>query len=150
MSQVKSFAVDLLRSLTGSWVFGRSIDNGAAMSGTAMIAVRSARQFEYHEKGQLRLADGREIEGERRYLFERCDGGFNVLFAERPPRLFHRVALIPTGSSLTGEAAHLCGEDRYESRFRFDVDDSFTIEHAVTGPRKRYRIKTLYTRRCLA
>jgi|HubBroStandDraft_6_1064221.scaffolds.fasta_scaffold209496_2 hypothetical protein len=140
----------LLGLLTGSWLLRRSIDNGVSMSWTATIISHDSGRFAYHEHGRLRLADGQEIDGERRYLFEECDGGFNVLFAESPPRLFHRVALIPTGSSLTGEAAHLCGDDRYDSRYRFDADGSFTIEHAVMGPRKRYRIETLYTRRCLA
>jgi hypothetical protein len=138
----------LLGSLTGSWSLRRSIDNGMSMSGAASITQYNRGRFAYHERGRLRLADGQEIDGERRYLFEECDGSFNVLFAESPPRLFHRVALTATGSSLTGAAAHRCGEDRYDSRYRFDADSSFTIEHAVIGPRKRYRITTRYTRGC--
>jgi len=141
---------DLLRSLAGSWSLHRLVDNGASMSGTATIAGCADRQFEYHERGQLRLADGREIEGERRYIFEECDGGFSVLFAENPPRLFHRIVLNRTGSSLIGGGMHICGEDRYDSRYEFRADGSFTIEHAVRGPRKRYAIETRYARRTLA
>ena len=121
-----------------------------SMSGTASITHHNCGRFAYYERGRLRLAHGQEIDGERRYLFDECDGGFDVLFAESPPRLFHRVALTETGSVLTGEATHLFGEDRYDSRYRFDADGSFTIEHAVIGPRKRYKIETLYTRGCLA
>ena len=116
------------------------------MSGTATITNRGARQFEYREQSQLRLADGRKIEGERRYIFEECDGGFSVLFAENPPRLFHRVILKRIGSSLVGNGMHICGEDRYHSRYQFRADGPFTIEHAVRGPRKRYAINTNYSR----
>jgi len=136
----------ILGSLTGSWLLRRSIDNGASMSGTATIARQGTGGFAYHERGWLRLTDGQEIDAERRYLFEECDGGFSVFFAESPPRLFHRVVLDPIGSSLVGEGMHLCGDDRYDSRYRFDADGSFTIEHAVSGPRKRYTMETLYTR----
>jgi len=137
----------LLGSLTGSWLLRRSIDNGASMSGTATIACQDAGRFTYHERGRLRLADGQEIDAERRYFFEGCDGGFRVLFAESPPRLFHRVVLDRSRSSLVGEGTYLCGEDRYDTHYRFDADDSFVIEHAVSGPRKHYRIETRYSRK---
>jgi hypothetical protein len=136
----------LFNSLTGSWSLRRSIDNGVSMSGTATIASLDDGRFSYHERGRLRLADGYEIDGERRYLFEESDGGFSVFFAESQPRLFHRIVLDRTGTGLVGEGTHLCGDDRYDSRYRFSADKSFTIEHAVSGPRKRYRIETLYTR----
>jgi hypothetical protein len=121
------------------------------MVGTATIALRGNRQFDYHEQGQLRLADSRTIEGERRYIFEGGPfeeglGGFAVLFAENPPRLFHRVALSREGPSLVGSGVHLCAEDRYESRYEFRCDGSFFVEHAVRGPRKRYVITTRYSR----
>jgi len=136
----------ILRSLAGSWLLRRTIDNGASLSGSATIVRQDDGCFAYHERGRLRLTDGQKIDGERRYLFEACDGGFSVLFAESPPRLFHRIVLDRSGSSLLGRGMHLCGDDRYDSRYQFDADGSFTIEHAVSGPRKRYRIQTLYTR----
>jgi len=117
------------------------------MTGTAIIANLSGGQFQYHEQGHLHLADGQVIEAERRYLFEECRGGFTVLFAESPPRLFHRIVLNSAGSSLVGHAMHLCGEDRYDSRYEFRADGSFIVEHAVRGPRKRYAIVTNYSRR---
>jgi hypothetical protein len=136
----------ILGSLAGSWLLRRSIDNGASMSGSATIVRQDDGCFAYHERGRLRLTDGQQIDAERRYVFEECDGGFDVLFAENPPRLFHRIVLDRSGSGLVGEGMHLCGNDRYDSRYRFEADGTFTIEHAVSGPRKRYTMETLYTR----
>jgi len=124
----------------------RSADNGVSMIGTATIAARGNGQFDYQERGRLRLTDGPTIEGERRYIFEECDDGFRVLFAESPPRLFHQIVLCRAGPSLVGSGVHICGEDRYDSRYEFRPDGSFVIEHAVRGPRKRYAINTNYSR----
>jgi Family of unknown function (DUF6314) len=139
--------MSLLGSLTGSWLLRRSIDNGVSMSGTATIVSLDDGRFAYHERGWLRLPGGQEIDAERRHLFDERDDGFSVFFAESPPRLFHRVVLDRSGSSFVGEGSHLCSEDRYDSRYRFDGDNSFTIEHAVAGPRKRYKIQTRYSRK---
>jgi hypothetical protein len=116
------------------------------MTGTATITPHAAGQFDYRELGQLRLPDGRALDAERRYVFEEMDGGFAVFFAETPPRLFHRVVLGRAGAGLIGGATHLCGDDRYDSRYEFHADDTFTIEHRVSGPRKRYTSVTCYTR----
>jgi hypothetical protein len=117
------------------------------MIGTATIDDHEEGRFLYHEQGQLRLADGQLVDGERRYIFAEHDCGFDVLFAESPPRLFHRVVLIAAGSSLIGTGSHLCVEDRYDSRYEFRCDGSFVVQHVVRGPRKRYTISTHYARR---
>jgi hypothetical protein len=137
---------DVFASLAGPWSFRRSIDNGASMTGTATFVRGADGQFEYFERGRLRLPNGAIIDGERRYLFEAHEAGFSVLFAETPPRLFHRIALRRHGASLVGDALHLCGNDRYDSRYEFCPDGSFYVRHAVAGPRKAYAIETSYTR----
>jgi hypothetical protein len=117
------------------------------MIGTATITARGDGRFDYQERGRLRLADGQTIEGERRYIFEECDDGFRVLFAETPSRLFHQIVLCRAGPSLVGSGVHVCGEDRYDSRYEFCLDGSFHIRHAVAGPRKAYTVETGYARR---
>ncbi len=138
---------NILAALAGSWSLSRTVDNGASMTGAASFADRGNGQFDYHERVELRLADRRSVEGERRYIFAEIAGGFAVLFAERPPRPFHRIALTHAGASLVGSGTHRCDDDRYDSRYAFRPDGTFTIEHAVVGPRKRYVISTRYTRR---
>lgn len=114
------------------------------MTGTASFVERHDGRFDYAEDGLLTLADGHSLEATRRYLFETTADGFTVRFAGSPARLFHRVALRPAGAKLVGVALHHCGDDRYESRYEFRCDGSFSIRHAVTGPRKNYAIETDY------
>jgi hypothetical protein len=138
--------MDIIRPLVGSWMLRRAIDNGASMIGTASFADFGGGRVDYREQGPLRLPDGQVIDAERRYIFEEADDGFIVWFAETPPRLFHRVALAEDGTDLVGTASHLCGDDRYDSRYEFRADGSFSVRHMVVGPRKRYAIATLYSR----
>jgi hypothetical protein len=136
----------VLTCLSGKWFLRRSIDNGASMTGTASFADLGAGRLDYREQGQLRLPDGQYIDAERRYVFAEHADGFSVWFAETPPRLFHRVVLSHVGSGVVGDTTHLCGDDRYDSRYEFDADGSFAIRHAVRGPAKRYDITTRYRR----
>ena len=140
----------IISSLLGSWSLSRSIDNGTSMAGTATFSDGGNRRYPYVEHGTLQLADGQIVNAERRYIFEEAESGFAVLFAETPPRLFHRIALTREGANWVGDAVHLCNEDRYESRYEFRPDASFTVRHAVRGPRKQYVIRTRYTRSPLA
>ena len=90
---------------------------------------------------RLRLLDGRAFDAHREYLYQRRPNGFAVLFAERPPRLFHEIALQPgdaDGTAWTGTAAHQCSADLYDSHYRFLTDGGFTLRHTVRGPRKDY------------
>ena len=116
------------------------------MTGRAVITDKNDGQFGYREQGQLRLSDGRLIDAERCYIFAEDAAGFRVLFSESPPRLFHRIALSRVGPNLIGDGIHLCGDDRYDSRYEFRVDGSFIVRHGVVGPRKRYTIETRYCR----
>jgi hypothetical protein len=135
----------VIQSLVGSWELRRSIDNGVSMTGTASFVDLGAARFDYRERGRLRLPHGQCIDAERHYVFAEHADGFAVWFAEAAPRLFHRVVLSRAGPSLVGEATHLCGDDRYDSRYEFNSDGSFVIAHTVSGPRKAYAIETRYT-----
>jgi hypothetical protein len=116
------------------------------MTGKAVFIGRGGGRFDYAEHGELTLADGHRLDAERRYLFEEAADGFTVWFPEAPPRLFHRIVLRSTGQILVGIGRHLCGDGRYDSRYAFHVDDSFSLQHAVAGPRKAYAIETRYRR----
>lgn len=135
-----------LAALDGAWRFDRRIDDLASMSGTAVFAADEPGRLTYREAGQLRLADGQSFQAERRYLFRARADGFAVFFAEAPPRLFHDVVLTERQRIWSGEATHLCGADEYRSRYEFRPDGTFSIHHAVRGPRKSYRMETSYRR----
>ena len=133
-------------ALRGVWSLSRQISDGSAMAGTAVFALAAGGSLAYREHGTLRRADGASFEAERRYLFRPRPDGFVVLFAEAPPRLFQDIVLAPVDGVLAGDATHLCAADAYASRYIFRPDGSFSIRHAVRGPRKAYWLDTLYRR----
>lgn len=133
--------------LAGAWELERTIEGQATMSGTAVFSLLAPDVLKYREEGRIRLADGKEFDGHREYLFERAPGGFLVHFAETPPRLFHAIAIERDGDALAGSATHLCTPDTYDSGYRFLADGSFTIRHTVHGPRKDYLSATVFRRR---
>ncbi|MET3395484.1 DUF6314 family protein [Variovorax atrisoli] len=133
--------------LAGEWRLQRTIEGQATMSGVARFTLLEAGgMLRYREEGRIRLADGKEFDGHREYLFERAPGGFVVHFAETPPRLFHAIAIVRDGDVLAGSATHLCTPDTYDSSYRFLPDGSFGIRHVVHGPRKDYLSDTVFNR----
>lgn len=137
---------DVVRRLQGVWTLDRTVDDRPLLTGRATFTAMDAGHLAYVEHGQMRLPDGRELEATRRYEFQPTPTGFAVFFAETPPRLFHTVALQPAGDRLVGHASHLCGADNYVSGYEFRDDGTFVIRHKVIGPRKDYRLDTLYRR----
>jgi hypothetical protein len=133
--------------LEGTWDLVRTIENQATMTGIAVFAPQLGTMLKYREDGRIRLADGKEFSAHREYRFERDSGGFAVYFEEEPPRLFHRIRIVRDANALAGSATHLCAPDIYDSSYRFLVDGSFTIQHAVRGPRKEYVSTTVFKRR---
>jgi hypothetical protein len=131
----------------GAWDLERTIEGQASMTGTAVLTPLETGMLKYREEGRIRLADGKEFDGHREYLFERAPGGFVVHFAETPPRLFHAIGIVRDGDALAGSATHLCTPDTYDSSYRFLADGSFTIHHTVHGPRKDYLSATVFRRR---
>ena len=133
--------------LAGEWSLRRNIEGQATMSGVASFTpLQTADMLKYREEGRIRLADGKEFDGHREYVFERAPNGFVVHFAETPPRLFHTIAIVRDGDTLAGSATHLCTPDTYDSSYRFLPDGSFTIRHVVRGPRKDYLSDTVFSR----
>jgi Family of unknown function (DUF6314) len=138
-------ADEIPERLAGSWSLDRAVSEGCSITGTARFEPDGGF-LRHGEHVRWRLADGRELEGERAYLFAADEGGFCVLFAENPPRLFHRIALGRIGVDLVGYGTHVCAEDRYDSRYEFCADGLIAVRHDVRGPRKRYAIATRYFR----
>ena len=139
-------ADDVFDQLEGSWSLERIIEGLATMEGVATFTRDGADALAYHEEGEVRLVHGQAVKAHRDYRFERAPRGFNVLFAEVTPRLFHRIELAREDTALTGAAAHLCAPDTYDSSYQFLADGSFVIRHAVRGPRKDYVSTTTFSR----
>lgn len=136
----------LLRRLEGDWRIHRRVAHEAELRGVASFRRRPDGAYDYAEIGHLRLADGVVLQAYRRDIFEATDQGFRVRFGEPPHDLFHAVKLRPFGGAIWGDGFHRCGEDIYSTRYRFAPGGGFTIRHAAEGPRKAWRIVTVYLR----
>lgn len=123
----------------------RRVDSRALMKGFASFSANDDGSLAYYEHGRA-LVDGREFEAERKYLYRARPTGFAIFFAEMPLRVFHEVALEAAHGDLVGQACHLCGEDRYLSRYEFMANGTFFVRHEVFGPRKNYVLETSYCR----
>jgi hypothetical protein len=73
----------------------------------------------YREQERLRLLSGTELEAEREYVFGRRDGGFDVLFKEQPPRLFHTISLSASSAGELSGSAEALYECRRSPREKF-------------------------------
>ncbi|WP_426421131.1 DUF6314 family protein [Bradyrhizobium genosp. A] len=140
-------ASDVVTRLAGSWSFNRVIEGQGGMQGLATFTPLHAGSLAYREQGRLKLLNGTELEAEREYVFCNRDRGFDVLFKESPPRLFHTIELAASdGGALSGSAGHLCNLDHYQSTYTFCGHGGLIIRHVVSGPRKDYTLTTIYTR----
>lgn len=91
------------------------------------------------ESGLLHLPGQAPLRAERRYLWQDGPDGISVRFGDG--RFFHR---IPASG---GPVAHDCPPDRYDGGFDFSGwPDLFRVVWRVHGPRKGYRMDSLYRR----
>lgn len=117
------------------------------MQGVATFSALDRESLAYREEGSLRLSNGTELRAEREHIFAGSSEGFEVLFKEDPPRLFHEISLFTRGGGgYVGGAGHLCKLDTYCSTYTFLPDGKFVIRHVVSGPRKDYTMTTTYSR----
>ncbi len=138
---------EVFARLEGTWSLARVFSSGERMLGTAVFRAEPSRALlGYHEEGRMQLPDGRAFDGHRDYVYEREASGFTVHFAEQPRRLFHRIAIVPADGFFIGTASHLCEADTYDSRYIFRAGGHFELDHVVSGPRKDYVSRTVFTR----
>ena len=91
------------------------------------------------ETGVLRYGEGAPLQAERRYLWRAEAGGIAVFFDDG--RAFHRFSADRT------EASHDCAPDLYRVRYDFtDWPERWGALWHVSGPRKDYRMESLYSR----
>lgn len=88
----------------------------------------------------LHLPGHPPIPGRRAYLWLTVSAGIAVCFDDGRP--FHEFALGESGPS----AMHLCGADRYDVVYDFADWPVWTTTWEVAGPRKDYRMETLFVR----
>lgn len=136
-----------LERLTGKWLLSRHITPGGRMEGFAEFTrAEDDVWLRYHEQGELVLDSGQRLHATRSFLFRALNEGFSVHFDDERASLFQEVCVTRVETLLIGQADHQCLEDRYSSVYEFSQDGTFSILHAVRGPRKDYISRTSFRR----
>ncbi len=135
---------DGLGDFAGGWRLSRKItDRRAGRDGTAegrLDLVPEGGGLRYEERVVLHLPGQKPMAGTRGYRWEGHPGIIAVFFDDGRP--FHDFAL----GEARPRALHHCDPDRYEVTYDFSDWPVWTVTWEVTGPRKDYRMETLFVR----
>ena len=127
----------VLSDFEGRWSVARQIvhDEGpeAGFSGVAQWA-RAKGGMSYVEEGKLQVGTLTPMHAQRSYFW---DEALNVWFDDG--RFFHAVPVRG------GETKHWCDPDSYHVVYNFENWPRFETVWSVTGPKKAYRMTTVYT-----
>ena len=135
---------DLLAFLSGPWRIARRIHDTrqelvGRLTGWGNFAP-VPQGLLYDESGLLRFG-AYQGEAARRYFFA-FDRPSVAHVHQADGSLFHLLDL----SCGKDDIRHQCAEDQYRGRYRVLDRDALSVSWDVTGPRKRYRMATSYTR----
>ena len=129
----------LLPDLVGRWrISRRIIGENARFKGEAVIAPHNG-VLRYAENGILKQADTTN-EAYRNYIYD-VDG--DTLRISHPDGAQFIVLSFENGQA---RASHQCGQDRYDAFFRFESDGRLTMVYDVRGPRKAFRVVSVFKR----
>jgi Family of unknown function (DUF6314) len=144
----KAAAVSVFEWLQGEWAFVREVPGHASVRGEVRIAQVDDDTARYEETALVTLAQGGTLRATQCYLHKRLPppaNGIEVRFCDTGA-LFERLEFIPLkDGALEARARYVCAADVYESAFVVR-GDRLHVEHVVEGPKKDYRVKTVYRR----
>lgn len=133
-----------LGDFLGHWHLKREISDdlgghNAKLEGRAWFSQAKVGLI-YREEGQLSIENATSLNASQTYLWRETDQDFQVLFSdERAFHYFSRDADQP-------EASHFCPPDIYDVSYDFRDFDAWMSTWYVKGPRKHYRMKSVYTK----
>lgn len=133
-----------LADFSGRWTLSRRIEDRLqdavlTLDGRAELTA-TGDALAYRETGLLRLADGRAVQAEREYVWREVAGRIAVHFPDG--RFFHDFDPAAPGP----QAHHWCDPDAYAVSYDLSGWPVWSAEWQVRGPRKDYRMETLYRR----
>ncbi|TMV77430.1 trigger factor [Thioclava sp. BHET1] len=133
-----------LADFGGEWRIARRIeDRRAGQSGAfegRAVSTPDAAGLVYAEEGVLRIGSGPGMRAERRYFWQAAGAEIAVFFADG--RAFHQFDPAEGGPA----ARHYCDPDIYDVVYDFSRWPDWRAIWEVRGPRKDYRMESLYQR----
>lgn len=138
----------LFLCLGGGWLLERNYSNGSYFKGTAEFTPIDGSSFRLIEQGGLKLENSEtELSAKREWIWRLEEN--NQLIISYPPhsgsQTYHDILLRDADDSWSGEALHHCAPDQYLGNYRF-LENQFTVDHKVTGPKKDYSFEARYIR----
>ncbi|WP_408607874.1 DUF6314 family protein [Acidimangrovimonas sediminis] len=129
----------------GVWRIDRSIEDRLAgqagrFEGRAVLAPDGPGALVYDEEGRLTLGNAPAMVATRRYFWRAEAGRIALSFADGRP--FHTFDPGETAPA----AFHDCAPDAYAVRYDFSDWPVWRAVWEVRGPRKDYRMESLYLR----
>lgn len=125
----------------------REVPGYGSGTGVARVFAIDAETARYEESVRIALEQGGILNGTQCYLYRRrreAPGQLDVLFCETAEQ-FHALEFREEGGLWLASARFLCGADEYDSEYVLE-EKGWKVSHAVRGPRKDYRIETVYRR----
>jgi len=121
----------------GRWAIERTIDHAdgttARFVGEATFRPDGSDGLDYSEDGVLTLPGGQSMRATRTY---RWDADLSVFFDDGRP--FHKVP------AAGGTTVHHCDPDTYRVAYDFGAWPRWQAIWTVTGPKKDYRMTSVY------
>lgn len=104
--------------------------------------------YNYSEEGELVDGEGHLFNAKQNYLYRFKDGKVQVLKQEGSEWIvMHELNFMQEGDAVVAAThLHLCGQDNYAVEYRVDLSGNWEVAYTVTGPKKDYRIHSVYKR----
>jgi len=140
--------MELKAYLSGLWRLERQIEDARSGGNPSFLGDACFKQegddLAYVETGQLSMGEGK-YHAERRMIWRfRNDTAGTVHFEDGS--VFHEIAAAHLPQSPPIAVTHFCAPDQYEGSYHFSAQDRWTLEWSVSGPRKAYTSRSIYTR----
>lgn len=154
MQEASRIAVKkLFQRLLGTWHIQRLLGQVGIMEGVAHFRAWSPEVWHYQERGIADWKAQKKISVYREYAYLCQEDTIAVHFwdpkLQQPAKLLHTLSFgeeVTSRGVRVAHGMHQCGEDTYKACYRFFTQDHFELTYQVEGPRKDYKLQTVFRR----
>lgn len=135
----------------GKWSVDRRFEGsycGSFHGAASFVPERGkAACYQYLEQGALMDGAGQRFDAKQSYRYRLAAGQLQVLKREESEwMMMHELDFRDDNGIATAEHIHRCGQDHYAAVYRIDFTGTWEVAYTVNGPKKDYRIRTVYSR----
>lgn len=140
-------AKTVLSYFLGGWKVHRIISGFGEITGQATFQINDQYDdyLDFKEAMVLPNAPSQKPNAFRTYEYRMVSEGFDIYFSDGATKGDLFLSFVFTQANIL-VSHHLCIKDHYDAMFEFLSDDEFTLSFSVVGPKKKYSIRTRFTR----